>query len=58
MITEKQSLKIKTALLKERKTVTKLAIELDVSRTLLSGVISGSRNNKRLEEQLKERYLR
>jgi hypothetical protein len=57
MITEKQSLKIKMALLKEGKTVTQLAKEYEVERTFLSGVISGKRNSKEIEEKLKVQYL-
>ncbi len=57
MLTEEQSMKIKIAMIEEKITVTALAEELGIARTMLSGVISGSRQNKRLEEQLKERYL-
>lgn len=57
MITEKQSLKIKMALLKEGKTVAQLAKEYEVDRTFLSGVISGKRNSKEVEEKLKVQYL-
>ena len=58
MITEKQSLTIKKKMLEEKKTVTELAKEFGVARTFLSGIISGKRNSKEIEEKLKEKYLR
>ena len=58
MITEKQSLSIKKKMLEENITVTALAKEFGVSRTLLSSIISGSRNNKLVEEKLKNRYFK
>lgn len=58
MITEKQSLAIKKKMLEDKITVTSLAIELGVARTFLSGIISGKRNSKEVEDKLKEKYLR
>lgn len=57
MITEKQSIAIKKKLLEQKLTITDLASEFDISRPYLSSVISGARNNKAVEQKLKERFL-
>lgn len=57
MITEKQSLAIKKKMLEQGITVTELAKELGIQRTFLSGIISGKRNSKEIENKLKERFL-
>ena len=57
MITERQSLAIKKKMLEQGKTVTQLAKELGIERTFLSGVISGKRNSKNIEDVLKQKYL-
>ena len=57
MINKEQSLAIKTKLLVDGKTVTELAREFGVSRTFLSGVISGKEKSKRMEEKL-QAYVR
>ena len=57
MITEKQSIIIKKKMLEQRLTVTDLARQLGISRTYLSGIISGQRNSKEVEARLKEIYL-
>lgn len=57
MLTPKQSIAIKIGLLMEQKTVTQLAKELDVNRTMLSSVISGRVNNQDVEDYLKQKYV-
>lgn len=57
MLTSKQTLAIKKKLLDLETTVKDLATQWGISRTLLSGVINGSRNDKFLEEKLKKEIL-
>lgn len=57
MITAKQSLAIKKKMLEQGTTVTKLAEEFGIQRTFLSGILSGQRNSKEVEQKLKNKYL-
>jgi hypothetical protein len=57
VLTSKQTLAIKKKLLDMNTTVKDLASDWGVSRTFLSGIINGSRNDARLEEKLKQEIL-
>lgn len=52
MITKKQTTEIKMKLLKQNKTQSALAIEWEVSLSLLNAVINGKGQHLRLEERL------